>query len=73
MQDTTFQSSLIGVVHTGQLSIDVTRMNELVPEANLPGRASEVFHMHHLKVFTIYPTTEEGFFLWYLCTISLSQ
>lgn len=33
--------------------MDVTRMNELVPEANLPGRASEVLHMHlHLKVHT---------------------
>jgi hypothetical protein len=39
---TIFLTSLIGVVHAGQLSVDVTRMNELVPEANLPGRASEV-------------------------------
>jgi hypothetical protein len=33
---------LIGIVHAGQLAKDVTRMNELVPEANLPARASQV-------------------------------
>lgn len=35
-------TSLIGIVHTGQLAKDVARMSELVPEANLPGRASQV-------------------------------
>lgn len=46
-------------VHTGQLSMDVSRMNELVPEANLPARASEVLlsqlqrNFHVLQVTSV--------------------
>jgi hypothetical protein len=35
-------TSLIGIVHAREPAKDVTRMNELVLEANLPARASQV-------------------------------
>lgn len=35
-------TGLIGIVHAEQLAKDVTRMNDLVPEASLPARASQV-------------------------------